>query len=78
MTHSKRRLDLALIFGTAAVILLPWYRIEGGFFGFSWLSSFPSDPSTAPGILEIFSFGRWWLAIAAGLFRTAPFGVVWR
>ena len=68
MTHSKRRLDLALIFGTAAVILLPWYRIEGGFFGLSWLSSFPSAPSTAPGILEIFSFGRWWLAIAVGLF----------
>lgn len=67
MTNSKRRLDVAVIVGIAAVILLPWYRIEGGFFGLSWLGSFPRDPSTAPGILEIASYGRWWLAIAVGL-----------
>lgn len=68
MTNSKRRLDIALILGIAALILLPWYRIEDGFFGFGWLSSFPRDPSTAPGILQISGHGRWWLAIAAGLF----------
>lgn len=67
MTNSKRRLDVALIFGIAALILLPWYRIEGGFFGLGWLSGFLGDPSTAPGILQIVSYGRWWLAIAAGL-----------
>lgn len=64
MTKSNRRLDIALLLGLAALILLPWYRIEGGFFGFGWLSSFPGDPSTAPGLLEIFEHGRWWLAIA--------------
>ncbi|WP_349962695.1 iron ABC transporter permease [Rhizobium sp. ZPR3] len=68
MTNSKRRLDVALIFGIAALILLPWYRIEGGFFSLGWLGSFPRDPSTAPGILQITSYGRWWLAIAVGLF----------
>ena len=68
MTNSKRRLDVALILGIAALILLPWYRIEGGFFSLGWLSSFPFAPSTAPGILEIVSYGRWWLAIAVGLF----------
>jgi iron(III) transport system permease protein len=65
MKNHNRRLDIALVFAVAALILLPWYRIEGGFFGLAWLSDFPDDPSTAPGILQIVSHGRWWLAIAA-------------
>ena len=64
MTNSNRRLDIALACGFAAIVLLPWYRIEGGFFSFGWLSGFPRDPTTAPGILEIVQHGRWWLAIA--------------
>ncbi|CAN7644349.1 iron ABC transporter permease [Rhizobium rhizogenes] len=67
MTKSNRRLDIVLLLGIAAPILLPWYRIEGGFFGFGWLSSFPGDPSTAPGLLEIAQHGRWWLAAAVVL-----------
>ncbi|EJK83629.1 iron ABC transporter permease [Rhizobium sp. AP16] len=67
MTKSNRRLDIVLLLGIAALILLPWYRIEGGFFGFGWLSSFPGDPSTAPGLLEIVQHGRWWLAAAVVL-----------
>ncbi|NTI25018.1 iron ABC transporter permease [Rhizobium rhizogenes] len=67
MTKSNRRLDIVLLLGIAALILLPWYRIEGGFFGFGWLSSFPGDPSTAPGLLEIAQHGRWWLAAAVVL-----------
>jgi iron(III) transport system permease protein len=67
MTKSNRRLDIVLLLGMAALILLPWYRIEGGFFGFGWLSSFPGDPSTAPGLLEIAQHGRWWLAAAVVL-----------
>ncbi len=63
MTHHNRRLDIALAIGLAAFVLLPWYRVEGGFYGFGWLSSFPGDAATAPGILELFSHGRWWLAI---------------
>ncbi|NTG03128.1 iron ABC transporter permease [Agrobacterium rhizogenes] len=67
MTKSNRPLDIVLLLGIAALILLPWYRIEGGFFGFGWLSSFPGDPSTAPGLLEIVQHGRWWLAAAVVL-----------
>lgn len=67
MTKSNRRLDIVLFLGIAALILLPWYRIEGGFFGFGWLSSFPGNPSTAPGLLEIAQHGRWWLAAAVVL-----------
>ncbi|WP_047453259.1 iron ABC transporter permease [Rhizobium rhizogenes] len=67
MIKSNRRLDIVLLLGIAAPILLPWYRIEGSFFGFGWLSSFPGDPSTAPGLLEIAQHGRWWLAAAVVL-----------
>ena len=34
MTHHNRRLDIALAIGLAAFVLLPWYRVEGGFYGF--------------------------------------------
>ncbi|SEI19168.1 iron(III) transport system permease protein [Rhizobium tibeticum] len=67
MTHSNRRLDIALLVGIAALILLPWYRIEGGLFGLGWLSSFPGDPASAPAILQIAQHGRWWLAILVAL-----------
>ncbi|MBB3447014.1 iron ABC transporter permease [Rhizobium sp. BK379] len=64
MKNHNRRLDTALVFAIVALLLLPWYRIEGGFFSLGWLSDFPDDPSTAPGILQIILHGRWWLAIA--------------
>lgn len=63
MTHRNYRLDIVLALGIAAFLLVPWYRIEGGFLGFGWLSGFPADPSGAPGILQILGHGRWWLAI---------------
>ena len=37
MTHGNRRLDIVLAVGLAALVLVPWYRIEGGFFGLGWL-----------------------------------------
>lgn len=64
MKNHNHRLDVALASAFAALMLLPWYRIEGGFFGFDWLSDFPGAASTAPGILQIVEHGRWWLAIA--------------
>ena len=36
MDHRNRRLDIVLALGIAAFILVPWYRIEGGFLGFGW------------------------------------------
>lgn len=71
MTNSNRRLDITLFFGVAALVLLPWYRIEGGFFGLGWVSGFGSEPSTAPGVLEIMRYGRPWLAIAAAFLLMA-------
>ncbi|MDW5316308.1 iron ABC transporter permease [Rhizobium sp. PL01] len=71
MDHRNRRLDIVLALGIAAFILVPWYRIEGGFLGFGWFSGFPTEASVAPGILQILSHGRWWLTFAALIMATA-------
>lgn len=71
MDHRNRRLDIALGLGIAAFLLVPWYRIEGGFLGFGWLSGFPTEASVAPGIVQIFGQGRWWLSVAAVLLTVA-------
>ncbi|HTO34193.1 MAG TPA: iron ABC transporter permease [Pararhizobium sp.] len=71
MDNRNRRLDIALTLGIAAFLILPWYRIEGGFLGFGWLSGFPGEAAVAPGILQVFGFGRLWLAVAAVLLAVA-------
>ena len=70
MDHSRRRLDIVLALGLAAFILLPWYRIDDGFFGLSWLGSFPGEADVAPGIAQIFG-GRAWLILPAFLLLAA-------
>jgi ABC-type Fe3+ transport system, permease component len=68
MNNRNRRLNLVLAMAVAAAILLPWYRIERGFYSFSWLGDFPQTDATAPGILQLFLHGRWWLlAVFAAL-----------
>ncbi|MFT4160146.1 ABC transporter permease [Shinella sp.] len=62
MTHGNRRLDIVLILGAVALTLLPWYRIENGFFGFGWLAGFPLSTEAAPGLVQIAAHGRLWLA----------------
>ena len=62
MRHGNRRLDVVLILGAVALTLLPWYRIDGGFYGFGWLAGFPVSPETAPGFVQIAVHGRHWLA----------------
>ena len=62
MTHGNRRLDIVLILGAVALTLLPWYRIENGFFGFGWLAGFPLSAEAAPGLAQIAAHGRPWLA----------------
>ncbi|EJC75404.1 ABC-type Fe3+ transport system, permease component [Rhizobium leguminosarum bv. trifolii WSM2012] len=71
MRHGNRRLDVVLILGAVALTLLPWYRIENGFFGLGWVAGFPSSPEAAPGIVQIFAHGRLWLAGALVLFLLA-------
>jgi len=61
MNNRNRRLDIVLALGAAAMLLLPWYRIEQGFYAFTWLSDFPGEPAAAPGFLQIFLHGRVWL-----------------
>jgi iron(III) transport system permease protein len=71
MTNSNRRLDIALLVGFAAMVLLPWYRIEGGFFGLGWVERFGREASVSPGIMEILRYGRPWLAIVLAFLSMA-------
>jgi iron(III) transport system permease protein len=71
MENRNRRLDIVLALGIAAILFLPWYRIEGGFLGFGWLSTFPGEPAVAPGLLQIGAHGRWWLVPALLLLLAA-------
>lgn len=67
MTQQNRRLDFVIALAAIGFLLLPWYRIENGFFGFGWIARYPGDNAVAPAILQISSFGREWLAIAAAI-----------
>jgi len=71
MEHRNRRLDIVLLLGAVAFLVLPWYRIDGGFFGFGWLANFPGDPAVSPAILQTTLHGRSWLAVAALLLAFA-------
>jgi iron(III) transport system permease protein len=68
MERSDRRLNIALGIGLAGLSLVPWYRIESGFFGLDWLGNFPNGSNEAPALLQIFAHGRWTLAGIALLF----------
>lgn len=65
--QGNRRLDIVLLIGAAAFVLLPWYRIDDGFYGFHWLAGFPAGKAVSPGLLQIALHGRWWLALPAML-----------
>ncbi|MCA1299471.1 ABC transporter permease [Stappia indica] len=70
MTRENRRLDIMFGLGLLSVCLLPWYRVEGGFFSFGWLAEMAEKPELYPGILQPF-LGRGWLAVALALFAAA-------
>ncbi|MCP8894770.1 iron ABC transporter permease [Shinella daejeonensis] len=63
MTRGNRRLDVVLLTGLAALTLLPWYRVESGFYAFRWLSGLFSTAEAAPGLLQIVSYERVWLIV---------------
>lgn len=65
MTESTRRILAVLAAATAAFFLLPWYRVEGGFFSFAWLATFFTGDK--PGLLQILSEGRSWNAVPLAL-----------
>lgn len=65
MTQHNRRLDAVLAIALIAFALLPWCRIEDGFLHFSWIEVLFSESAEAPGILQIFVFGRSWIGAIA-------------
>lgn len=65
MTQHNRRLDAVLAIALIAFALLPCYRIEDGFLHFSWIEVLFSESAEAPGILQIFVFGRSWIGAIA-------------
>jgi len=45
-------------------LLVPWYGIEDGFFGFDWLSDgYPWDPDYAPALFLLLQGKKMWLAV---------------
>ncbi|WP_455813671.1 ABC transporter permease [Pseudomonas graminis] len=64
MNAQNRRLDGAFVLGALAILLLPWYSLEAGFFDFGWLATLWQDRETAPGLWQIAQFQRPWLTIA--------------
>ena len=55
----------------AALLLLPWYGLQDGFWGFEWLAHYPLDPESAPLASQILQGRSLWLspllAVWAGL-----------
>ncbi|WP_428687909.1 ABC transporter permease [Roseibium sp.] len=68
MLTGNKRLNILLGLGLAAFLLVPWYRVETGFFAFDWLSGFPFSSDLAPGLLQFGAEGRIWLVAALALF----------
>ena len=68
MQSGNKRLDYLLILGLVSFLLLPWYRVEGGFFAFQWPSGFLSSSDLAPGLLQMAVEGRSWLIPALVFF----------
>ncbi len=71
MMHGNRRLDVVLLLGAVAMTLLPWYRIDGGFYGLGWLAGFPFSSAAAPNLVQVGVHGRLWLAGAVLLLLIA-------
>lgn len=70
MTRENRRLDYVFLAGLVALTLVPWYRVDDGFFGLGWVGSLFADPELYPGVLQPLT-GRTWLIPAFALFLAA-------
>ena len=58
---TNRTVVLWLAVGWVGYVILPWYAIYDGFWGFGWLSSYISDVEHAPGLFAGLTGGRPWL-----------------
>lgn len=61
MKQQNRRLDIVFAIFWASFILLPWYRIEGGFFSLKWLSDLLSGQDYGSGMMQLLAYNRFWL-----------------
>lgn len=53
-----------LIFGLAAILLMPWYRVDGNFWTFQWLTfNFFFIEESAPLISQLFHLEKYWLIL---------------
>ena len=71
----KRTIAQWILVGLAGFALLPWYMVEGGFFSFRWLGSF-NDQANAPALLQVFEYGRFWLAAPLLAFGAAALALI--
>jgi iron(III) transport system permease protein len=77
MTADNRRLSLLIAAALVSVAVLPWYHIQSGFFGFSWLGDWTAEPGLWPGLAQLFP-ERWWLwPLPALLFAGLALRVWW-
>ena len=74
MNADNRRLSWILGAASVALLILPWYRVRNGFFGFDWVGDIFAKSDLWPGLVQAFT-GRWqlWpivlLALVAGWLR---------
>lgn len=61
MDSANKKLDYIIVLGFFALVLLPWYRVDAGFFTFSWIGSLFSNERTAPGLFHVLFYERVWL-----------------
>lgn len=74
MNAQNRRLDGAFVLGALAILLLPWYSLEAGFFDFGWLTTLWQERETAPALWQIAQFQRPWLTLAVLLLMICALG----
>ncbi|TQS70122.1 iron ABC transporter permease [Rhodobacteraceae bacterium] len=53
MNSANRRIDIALTAAGAGLLLVPWYHVRSGFFGFEWVTDIVHDPRLWPGLGQI-------------------------
>jgi len=63
--------DPGWLLGGVGYAILPWYAIEDGVFGLSWVARYPADAAVAPALLQALTHRRWWLLPPAGLLLVA-------
>ncbi len=70
-----RTVTLCLAMGWIGFLILPWYVIEDGFWGFDWIfDGYPFDADYSPGLMQVTEWGKLWLAPLL-FFLSLPFAV---